>query len=141
MKVISVRITDSFADSAPADRCTLQESESALDWIGRNLPQELPRLETDLPRLYAQGARTIAREAARRALLSQGYVTYQQDKYLEPIVPLIGEDNIIWGADYPHPDCVWPESRRHIEANLGMLSERVRRKITRDNVVKLYHLA
>jgi hypothetical protein len=26
--------TDSFADSAPADRCTLQESESALDWTG-----------------------------------------------------------------------------------------------------------
>ena len=41
----------------------------------------------------------------------QGYVTYQQDKYLEPIVPLIGEDNIIWGADYPHPDCIWPNSR------------------------------
>ena len=34
----------------------------------------------------------------------QGFVTYQQDKYLEPIVPLIGEDNIIWGSDYPHPD-------------------------------------
>ena len=23
---------------------------------------------------------------------------------------LIGEDNIIWGTDYPHPDCLWPES-------------------------------
>jgi predicted TIM-barrel fold metal-dependent hydrolase len=70
----------------------------------------------------------------------QGYVTYQQDQFLEPIIPLVGEDNIIWGADYPHPDCVWPESRRHIETNLGMLPERVQRKITRENVVKLYNL-
>jgi len=28
--------TDSFDDSAPADRCTVQESESALDWSGGN---------------------------------------------------------------------------------------------------------
>jgi predicted TIM-barrel fold metal-dependent hydrolase len=53
---------------------------------------------------------------------------------------LIGEDNIIWGADYPHPDCVWPDSRRHLEKNLGNLPERVQKKITYDNVVKLYNL-
>jgi len=59
---------------------------------------------------------------------------------MEPIIPLIGEDNIIWGADYPHPDCLWPDSRKFIEKNLGMLSESVRRKITSENVVKLYNL-
>jgi predicted TIM-barrel fold metal-dependent hydrolase len=70
----------------------------------------------------------------------QGYVTYQQDQYLEPIIPLIGEDTIIWGADYPHPDCIWPESRKHLDANLAMLPDRVRRKITSENVSRLYHL-
>jgi len=66
---------------------------------------------------------------------------YQQDQFLEPIIPLIGEDNIIWGADYPHPDCIWPDSRRHIEENLGKMPDRIRQKITRDNVVKLYNLS
>ena len=70
----------------------------------------------------------------------QGYTTYQQDQFLEPNIPLVGEDNIIWGADYPHPDCVWPESRQHIEANLGTLPDRVRQKIVCDNVAKLYNL-
>jgi predicted TIM-barrel fold metal-dependent hydrolase len=70
----------------------------------------------------------------------QGCVTYQQDQYLEPIIPLIGEDNIIWGADYPHPDCLWPESRQVLEKNLGGLPARVRRKITHDNVTALYNL-
>jgi predicted TIM-barrel fold metal-dependent hydrolase len=70
----------------------------------------------------------------------QGFVTYQQDQYLEPIVPLIGEDNIIWGADYPHPDCLWPESRKILEKNLSGFSESVRRKITCENVTRLYNL-
>ena len=52
----------------------------------------------------------------------------------------MGEDNIIWGADYPHPDCIWPESRQTIEKNLGMVSDSVRRKITSGNVTKLYNL-
>ena len=59
----------------------------------------------------------------------QGYVTYQQDKYLEPIVPLIGEDNIIWGADYPHPDCIWPNSRETLDAEpRRLLGQRCRRR-------------
>jgi predicted TIM-barrel fold metal-dependent hydrolase len=60
---------------------------------------------------------------------------------MEPIIPLVGEDNIIWGADYPHPDCIWPTSRQHIAANLGSLSATVRRKIVCDNVVQLYNLS
>jgi predicted TIM-barrel fold metal-dependent hydrolase len=70
----------------------------------------------------------------------QGYVTYQQDQYLEPIIPLIGEDNIIWGADYPHPDCIWPNSARTLDRNLAALPPRVRRKITCENVCRLYQL-
>jgi hypothetical protein len=67
----------------------------------------------------------------------QGYVTYQQDQYLDPIIPLIGEDNIIWGADYPHPDCIWPDSQRVLEKNLAAISPSVRRKITCENVTRL----
>ncbi len=70
----------------------------------------------------------------------QGYVTYQQDKYLEPIVPLIGEDNIIWGADYPHPDCIWPNSKETLNRNLAGFSPSVQKKITYENVTRLYGL-
>jgi predicted TIM-barrel fold metal-dependent hydrolase len=72
-----------------------------------------------------------------------GFLKYQKGMFghiMEPIIPLVGEDSIIWGADYPHPDCIRPESRRAIEKNLGMLSEGVRRKITSENVIKLYNL-
>ena len=107
--------------------------ESGVTWI----PYVFDRLDTE----YEDRGRSLGfslkpSDYFRR----QGYTTYQQDQYLEPAIPIVGEDNIIWGADYPHPDCLWPDSRRHLEKNLGGLPERVRRKITRENVAKLYQL-
>ncbi|HTO11495.1 MAG TPA: amidohydrolase family protein [Candidatus Binatia bacterium] len=107
--------------------------ESGVTW----LPYVFDRLDTEYEdRARALGFKLKPSDYFRR----QGYVTYQQDQYLEPIIPLIGEDNIIWGADYPHPDCVWPDSRGHLNKNLGQLPERVRRKITCDNVAGLYNI-
>jgi predicted TIM-barrel fold metal-dependent hydrolase len=69
-----------------------------------------------------------------------GMTTYQQEQSIADIVHLVGEDNIMWATDYPHPDCLFPESHRIIEEQLGRLPERTKQKIVCDNVVKLYHL-
>jgi predicted TIM-barrel fold metal-dependent hydrolase len=107
--------------------------ESGVTW----LPYVFDRLDTEYAdRARALGFKLKPSDYFRR----QGFVTYQQDQYLEPIVPLIGEDNIIWGADYPHPDCIWPESRSKLEQNLASFSPAVRHKITVGNVTRLYHL-
>src|SRR6266567_5422986 len=107
--------------------------ESGVTW----LPYVFDRCDTEYhDRARSLGFKMKPSDYFRR----QGFVTYQQDKYLEPIVPLVGEDNIIWGADYPHPDCIWPNSQKTIQKNLGMVSESVRRKITSENVKKLYNL-
>ena len=70
----------------------------------------------------------------------QGYVTYQQDQFLEPVLPLIGEDNIMWACDYPHPDSLWPDSHSILDENLSALSPQIRRKIVFDNARNLYGL-
>ena len=107
--------------------------ESGVTW----LPYVFDRLDTEyFDRARGIGLSMKPSDYFRR----QGYVTYQQDQFLEPIVPLIGEDNIIWGADYPHPDCLWPDSRKILEKNLSGFSESIRRKITCDNVAKLYNI-
>jgi len=107
--------------------------ESGVTW----LPYVFDRLDTE----YYDRARSLNFQLKPSDYFRrQGFVTYQQDQYLEPIIPLIGEDNIIWGADYPHPDCIWPNSRSTLEKNLGMLSERVQKKITRDNAARLYNI-
>ena len=53
-------------------------------------------------------------------------------------VEAIGEDNLIWGSDYPHPDGVWPHSQEVIQHDLGKLDERTRRKVVCENAGKLY---
>jgi predicted TIM-barrel fold metal-dependent hydrolase len=107
--------------------------ESGVTW----LPYVFDRLDTEYEdRARSLGFKLRPSDYFRR----QGFVTYQQDNYLEPIVPLIGEDNILWGADYPHPDCLWPNSRTILDKNLAGFSDRVRRKITSENVARLYNL-
>jgi predicted TIM-barrel fold metal-dependent hydrolase len=102
------------------------------------LPYVFDRLDTEYAdRGRALGFKLKPSDYFRR----QGYVTYQQDQFLEPIIPLIGEDNIIWGADYPHPDCIWPNSQEVLGRNLAAVSPSVRQKITVDNVARLYHLS
>jgi predicted TIM-barrel fold metal-dependent hydrolase len=64
--------------------------------------------------------------------------TFQSDKLGMEMIEHLGEDNIMWGNDYPHPDGVWPASHSVINATMAHLPERVRTKLTHDNVAKLY---
>jgi len=107
--------------------------ESGVTW----LPYVFDRLDTEYhDRARSLGFKMKPSDYFRR----QGYVTYQQDKFLEPIVPLIGEDRIMWGSDYPHPDSLWPDSHKVLGENLAKFSESTRRKIVHDNVAALYNI-
>ena len=68
----------------------------------------------------------------------QCLATFQKDPLGIEFLPHIGADNVMWGNDYPHPDGVWPESRKLIERDFGRLNESDRRKIVHDNVARVY---
>ena len=44
----------------------------------------------------------------------------------------------MWGSDFPHPDGVWPDSRKFIERELDGVPATVRRKIVCGNAGRLY---
>jgi uncharacterized protein len=69
-----------------------------------------------------------------------GFVTYERDAVGVRLLDLIGEDNVMWGSDYPHPDGTWPDSRTILEREFRDVSERVKRKVLHDNAAKLYGL-
>jgi predicted TIM-barrel fold metal-dependent hydrolase len=69
-----------------------------------------------------------------------GFVTYERDAVGTRLLDLLGEDNVMWGSDYPHPDGTWPESMRFLDEELRDVPERVKRKVTHDNAAKLYGL-
>ncbi|MEX0683370.1 MAG: amidohydrolase family protein [Dehalococcoidia bacterium] len=56
------------------------------------------------------------------------------------VIPLVGEDNVMFETDYPHPTCLYPGAQEHIIDVLSDLEPRVRRKVLQDTAAKLYGL-
>lgn len=52
----------------------------------------------------------------------------------------IGEDNVMFETDFPHPTCLYPKAQEHITEVLADLNPRIRNKVLRDTAAKLYHL-
>ena len=107
--------------------------EAGVSW----LPYILDRMDEEYEdRYYPLELSMKPSELWRR----QGYSTFQHEPSVAQMIPLIGEDTIIWGSDYPHPDGIWPDSQKWIAEDLGSLSPTLRRKITCENAGKLYGL-
>jgi predicted TIM-barrel fold metal-dependent hydrolase len=70
----------------------------------------------------------------------QFYATYQTDPVGIELLDHLGEDNVMWGSDYPHPDGIWPDSQDFLSRELTEVSPETKRKIVRDNAMKLYRL-
>jgi len=68
----------------------------------------------------------------------QCYATYQTDRIGIKMLDEIGEDNIMWGSDFPHPDGIWPDSQEYIQRELGHLPAATRQKIVCANAGRLY---
>ena len=101
------------------------------------LPYILDRMDEEYEdRYYQLNLSMKPSELWRR----QGYSTYQHEPSVAAMIPLIGEDTIMWGSDYPHPDGIWPDSQKWIAEDLGGVSPAVQRKIVCENAGKLYGL-
>ena len=42
----------------------------------------------------------------------QCWATYQTDPIGVKLLDELGADKVMWGSDFPHPDGVWPDSKR-----------------------------
>jgi predicted TIM-barrel fold metal-dependent hydrolase len=70
----------------------------------------------------------------------QVYATFQQSPTAMRLLEFYGEDKLLWATDYPHPDSIWPNSRKVIEQTMGHLPPETIRKLTSGNAAKLYGL-
>jgi predicted TIM-barrel fold metal-dependent hydrolase len=53
----------------------------------------------------------------------------------------IGIDRFMWGSDFPHPPCPYPNTTQNVERVLGDMSPEDRFKVVAGNVMKLYNIA
>jgi predicted TIM-barrel fold metal-dependent hydrolase len=74
-------------------------------------------------------------------LKRQLWATFPDDRVGALTYRLFGEDNYMWGSDFPHSDCTWPHSREVIAKNFAGLPQDVTRKITYGNAARLYGFA
>jgi len=68
----------------------------------------------------------------------QFFATIEDDKAALLTRQIIGEDNLLWGSDYPHVDSTWPCSVEVLSEMFEGIDPSVYRKITYDNVKRLY---
>ena len=70
----------------------------------------------------------------------QIFVTYMDDPIGLRLADYYGEDNYAWASDYPHAQSTFPNSHKIVDENFLGVSDGIKRKITRDNVIKLYNM-
>ncbi|MBT3659550.1 MAG: amidohydrolase [Rhodospirillaceae bacterium] len=64
--------------------------------------------------------------------------TYQSDPIGLRLLDVLGEDNVMWGSDFPHPDGVWPDSQEFIAREVAHLPDATKRKVICTNAGQLY---
>lgn len=68
----------------------------------------------------------------------QVYFTYIDEPEAVESLDLIGVDNLLFATDYPHTASTWPKSQEIVERDTAALPPDVRRKLVRDNTLKVF---
>ena len=71
-------------------------------------------------------------------LKRQLWATFLDDRVGALTYEIFGENNYMWGSDFPHSDCTWPHSREVIAKDFANVPDAVTRKIVCGNAAKLY---
>jgi predicted TIM-barrel fold metal-dependent hydrolase len=66
--------------------------------------------------------------------------TWFERNNLASLIDSVGEDNIMFETDFPHPTCLYPDPLVTAAENMRELRPSVQRKILGENAAMLYHL-
>jgi predicted TIM-barrel fold metal-dependent hydrolase len=59
---------------------------------------------------------------------------------VQGLIDSVGEDNVLFETDFPHPTCLYPTPLEAVEEKMMTLRPETRRKVMGDNAAKLYRL-
>ena len=113
--------------------------EMELSWV----PHFLDRLDynyTQAPLEFRGGWRFKGDALPSDFFHSNVFLGFQEDALGIRDRHIIGVDNLMWGADYPHPESTFPRSRQILEEILVDCSQEEKAKIAGGNAARLYNL-
>jgi predicted TIM-barrel fold metal-dependent hydrolase len=70
----------------------------------------------------------------------QIFASYWFESDVRTAIDKLGEDNVMFETDFPHPTCLYPGIREHVRATLGEMEERVQRKVLYKTAARVYGL-
>ena len=110
--------------------------ESGLGWI----PYMLERMDLEFGK-HTPSAKDYRIEMKPSEIFArQVYATFEEDRFGVRIIPEIGEDNVMWASDYPHPDSTFPRSAEEIREAFEGYDEAVIERVTYTTAAELYGL-
>lgn len=62
------------------------------------------------------------------------------DPFIDSAKAVLDLDTVMWGSDFPHPRCTYPNSHKVIEENFGHLGKETLRKISLENAARFYNI-
>jgi uncharacterized protein len=109
--------------------------ESSIGWV----PFVLERLDFECQN-YRDHASGLPKTRPSELFRSNMYCTFQNDKVGVTLIPQVGEDNVMWAADYPHGDGTFPNSIDAVEEIFADSPPDIRRKATHDTAKALFDI-
>ncbi len=65
---------------------------------------------------------------------------FERSRDLPALIASVGEDNVLFETDFPHPTCLYPKPLDTVAEKMSVLSPAVQRKILGENAARLYRL-
>ena len=59
---------------------------------------------------------------------------------VQRLIDSVGEDNVLFETDFPHPTCLYPSPLDTVEEKMLTLRPETRRKVLGENAAKLYRI-
>ncbi len=112
--------------------------ESGVGWI----PFILETLDYEMAE-NAPGRLKAMKKMPSEYFKSNIYATFWFEKNqgkLASLIESVGEDNILFETDFPHPTCLYPNPLEAVDEKLKTISPEARAKILGENARKLYRL-
>ena len=112
--------------------------ESGIGWI----PFMLETMDWEIWENSPQQAGELARNPSEY-VKDHWYATLWFEKNfgdLQPLIDRVGEDNVLFETDFPHPTCIYPDPVGFVEERMSTLRPETRRKVMGDNAAALYRL-
>jgi predicted TIM-barrel fold metal-dependent hydrolase len=135
-RVVTNLILSGMFDRYP--KLKMVSVESGVGWIPFILEALDYEMSENAPQELSQMAK-LPSEYFKTNLYATFWFENNRNK-LPDLIEAVGEDNILFETDFPHPTCLYPSPLQSVEAKIGTLTPEARRKIFGENARKLYRL-